>query len=339
MSIHIPIHALRYVVLVAETRSYKISAQQAHRTQPALSLAITQSEKTLGQPVFEPQDRTRLTSFGVACLPPIKDLLDHHQRTTETLRRISTHEYDTVTLACVPTASTHVLPSVIPKFSQQFPSVEISLLDDNSKNIETMVLSSRVDFGLCSFGLDDPRLHFEPLMQDRYGIICAKHHAIARRKQLRWNELGQLPLIGSVALEQLKKTPELSALPEPKVRVWNMMSLLAMIEKGNGVTILGALTIPPSYSDRIAFVPITGPILPRELGILRLARKSLSLPSIEIISLIRAHIKDTLPSFATLPGGDGSQKAGNNFPDEAGKASLTIPITNLRARSRKSLTE
>lgn len=324
MSIHIPIHALRYFVLVAQTRSYKVSAQQAHRTQPALSLAIKQLEETLGQPVFEPQDRTRLTSFGVACLQPIKDLLDHHTRTAETLHRISTHEYDTVTLACVPTASTHVLPSVIPKFSQQFPSVEISLLDDNSKNIEAMVLSSRVDFGFCSFGLDDPRLHFEPLMQDRFGIICAKHHAIARRKQLRWNELGQLPLIGSVALEQLKKIPELSALPEPKVRVWNMMSLLAMIEKGNGVTILAALTIPPSYSDRIVFVPITGPILPRETGILRLSGKSLSLPGIEIISLIREHIKDMLPSFAKLTGGNTSGKSGGNSSEKPGKASSTV---------------
>lgn len=63
-------------------------------------------------------------------------------------------------------------------------------------------------------------------------------------KHLQWNELSRLSLIGSVALEQLKSVPELSTLPEPKVHIWNMMSLLAMVESGNGVTILATLTIP-----------------------------------------------------------------------------------------------
>lgn len=288
---HIPIHALRYFVLVAETRSYKLAAQKAHRTQPALSLALKQLEATLGQPVFEPQDRTRLTTFGAACLQPVKELLDHHAKTKETLHRIARHEYDAVTFACVPTASTHLLPFVLPKFSEKFPGVEISLLDDNSKNIETMVLSGRVDFGVCSVSSNDPQLHFEPLMQDRYGIICSRHHAVAKKKQLHWHELDHLPLIGSVAHELLNQVDGLPALPEPKVRVWNMMSLLAMIERGNGVTILAALALPPSHSDRLAFVPITGPAVQRELGILRLAKKSLALPSMEVIGLLKRHIK------------------------------------------------
>lgn len=295
---HIPIHMLRYVLLVAETRSYKIAAQLAHRTQPAISVAIKQLEEILGQPLFEPEDRTRLTSFGLTCLQPIRDLVDHHAKTAATLHRISKHEFETVSFACVPTASTHLVPALLPRFLRKFPQVGVSLLDDNSSNIESMVLSGRVDFGICSIRVPNPQLHFEPLMQDRYGIICAKNHEIADRKHLQWNELSRLPLIGSVALEQLKSVPELSTLPEPKVHIWNMMSLLAMVESGNGVTILATLTIPPSYSDRITFVPITGPILPREVGILRLAQRSVSLPCSQMISMIHEHVRNQMSDFA-----------------------------------------
>jgi DNA-binding transcriptional LysR family regulator len=297
-SLHIPIHALRYVVLVAETRSYKVAAEQARRSQPALSLAIRQLEDMLGQPLFEPQDRTKLTPFGQACLQPIRDQLLHHEKTVDTLCRLSRHEGETVTFACVPTASTHLVPAVLPLFLEKFPQTAVSLFDDNSSNIEAMVSSGRVDFGVCSIKSEDPQFIFEPLIQDRYGIICAKNNPLADREKLNWDELSQLPLIGSVALELIKKTPALSVLPEPKVRIWNMMSLLAMIEAGRGVTVLATLTIPPSYADRIAFVPITGPILPRQVGILSLARRSLSLPSMEMIALIKHHIQEVIPEFA-----------------------------------------
>jgi DNA-binding transcriptional LysR family regulator len=299
-SLHIPVHALRYVTLVAETRSYKTAAEQARRTQPALSLAIKQLEEVLGQPLFEPLDRTKLTAFGEACLQPIKDQLAHHDKTVDTLCRIARHEHHTVTLACVPTASTHLVPTVLPAFLEKFPQVGVSLLDDNSSNIEAMVLNSRVDFGVCSVRTEDPQLIFEPLIQDRYGIICARNHPLAKRKNLKWKELSGLPLIGSVAFELLKKAPAMSMLPEPKVRVWNMMSLLAMIEANRGVTILATLTIPPSYTDRIAFVPITGPIAPRKVGILRLAGRTLSVPSLEMIALIRAHVQARMSEYAAI---------------------------------------
>lgn len=294
----LPTHFLRYFVMVAETGSYGAAAQKTHRSQPAISLAIKQLESMLGQALFEPAERTRLTAFGAACLPLAQEFLQCQSRTVDTLRRLSGNEFGKITLACVPTAATHLLPGVLTRFVEQYPGVDIALLDDNSRNIERMVAEEEVDFGICSHVSTDSRFAFEHIIRDRYGVVCHAGHPLASRTEISWAEISNMPLLGSAAHHQLKDFPDAPALAEPRIFISNMMSLLAMLDRGLGITVLAELAVPPYYAERLQFVPLSGPPITRRLGVLRLAKRSFSAPAGSLLAMIRAHIAATMPDLA-----------------------------------------
>lgn len=187
---------------------------------------------------------------------------------------------------------------MLPRFIEKYPGVDITLLDDNSRSIERMIVAEEVDFGICSCTSTDDRLTFEALMQDEYGLVCNTAHPVARRKSMTWQEIASLPLLGSAAHHQLMHYPQAPELAEPRVFISNMMSLLSMLDRGLGIALLAALAIPPYYADRLRFVPLTGPRIKRDLGILRLTKRSFSAPALSLLALIEEHVAATLPELA-----------------------------------------
>jgi len=284
----LPLQFLRYFVLIAETGSFKTAAEKLHRSQPAVSLAVKQLEGLLGQPLFEPAERTRLTAFGQACLPVAKDFLRFQERTFDTLLRLVNNEFGSITLACVPTAATHLIPEVLPQFIGIYPGVDLRLLDDNSRSIERMVLAEEADFGICSHFVEDGRLTADLIMEDEYGLVVNATHPLARRRSLRWDEVMTLPLLGSAAHQQLAYYADAPSLPTPHVFISNMISLLSLLERGIGAAVLARLAIPPHYEGQLRFVPIVSPRIQRKLVLLKLAKRSLSVPARHLVDLIRA---------------------------------------------------
>ncbi|MGH8744083.1 MAG: LysR family transcriptional regulator, partial [Burkholderiales bacterium] len=104
---------LRYVVLIAELRSFHGAARQSFRTQPALSLAVRELEQKLGQPLFEKGGRAELTPFGEHCLPLFRDLLDHHDRIAREVTLLARHEIGQVSIATVPSVASRLLPHLL----------------------------------------------------------------------------------------------------------------------------------------------------------------------------------------------------------------------------------
>ncbi|WP_158219232.1 MULTISPECIES: LysR substrate-binding domain-containing protein [unclassified Achromobacter] len=198
------------------------------------------------------------------------------------------NEFGSITLACVPTAATHLIPEVLPQFIDIYPGVDLRLLDDNSRSIERMVLAEEADFGICSHFVEDGRLTADLIMEDEYGLVVNATHPLARRRSLRWNEVMTLPLLGSAAHQQLAYYADAPSLPTPHVFISNMISLLSLLERGMGAAVLARLAIPPHYEGQLRFVPIVAPRIQRKLVLLKLAKRSLSVPARHLVDLIRA---------------------------------------------------
>ncbi|MCZ8440420.1 LysR family transcriptional regulator [Achromobacter xylosoxidans] len=277
----------RHFLLVAELRSFRAAAARAFRSQPALSLSIREMEQRLGQPLFERGNGNALTRFGQDCLPLARELVEHHDRVAGTLAGLAGNEAGTLTMASVATVAMHWLPELVAAYRERYPAVALRLFDDNSEGVERMVLAGEVELGVCSPVLRDRRLAFEPLLRDAFGLVCHRGHPLAGRKSVTWREIAGLPLVGTVAHRQLADYPQAAFMMERQVFVSNMMSLLAMLERGVGVTVLARLGVPPD-SPGLVFVPLARPRIERELGITRLAGRSLSPAAARMEEMLRA---------------------------------------------------
>jgi len=286
---HLPdlsVQHYRHFLLVAELRSFRAAAARACRSQPALSLSIKEMEHRLGQPLFERGSRVVLTRFGQECLPLARELVEHHDRVAGALGGLARNEAGLLALASVATVATHWLPELVATYRQHYPGVALRIFDDNSEGVERMVLAGEVELGVCSPVTRDRRLEFEPLLRDAFGLVCHRQHPLAARKSVTWREIAALPLVGTVAHRQLAGHSQAAFMMDRPVFVSNMMSLLAMLERGVGVTVLARLGVPPDAAG-LAFVPLSRPRIERQLGIMRLAGRTLSPAAASMQALLR----------------------------------------------------
>lgn len=127
------VRQLRHFATVAETLHFGRAAERLHMTQPPLSQSIMALERSLGAPLFARTKRNvRLTPFGEEWLPHVLDALAGLEELTTIARGIRDGQTGRLSLSFVSTADYSVLPSLVRRYSQAFPNVEIQLVEATS---------------------------------------------------------------------------------------------------------------------------------------------------------------------------------------------------------------
>lgn len=272
----IKLQQLRYFVLVAELKSYHAAAERAARTQPAISLALRELEDRLGQPLFERGNKAELTPYGRDCLPRARALLDHYTRAVEEMAMAADSRIGRVSLACVPSFASQMLPDILNRFTAEHPRIHISVEDDTAEHVRQRVLEGRVDFGVASLWQLDTNLQFEPLMTDPMGLVCRQDHPLAvRGEALRWSDLEGETLISNGTCRLLDGTPARHVMERAQFSVSNIISLKATLRAGLGITALPRLALAPNEPE-LSFVPLLEPSVEREIGLVTRRRQTLS---------------------------------------------------------------
>lgn len=269
------INHYRYFIGVADTGSFRAAASRVCRSQPAVSLAIKEMEQRLGQALFERGSPIVLTPFGRSCLEMARRLVDHADSVSNMLSGMAKSNSGFLSVASVMTFATHWMPLLIETYRRRYPKIMLNVYDDNSEGVERMVLQGQVELGVCSIVSADKRLSFTPLFEDEFGLVCLRTHPLAGRSSLTWNEIAELPHIGTVAHRQLESHKQAAFLLNRPFYVSNMISLLAMLSRNMGVTVLARLGVPPNRDD-LAFIPLVRPRIKRCLGVMKLTNTSLS---------------------------------------------------------------
>jgi DNA-binding transcriptional LysR family regulator len=285
--LELAIAQLKHFLHVVDSGSFRAAAQRAHRSQPALSLSIKELEQRLGCPLFERTKPPHLTPIAQEFLPIVRELVATYDRSCESLARLASGDAGSVSVASVMTATTHWLSDLVPEFTRQHPRISVSLVDDNSTNIERMVAAGAIDFGICSQITQNVQFAFEPLARDVFGVVCRSDHPLAALRRMDWSRLEGAPLIGTSTHRSLCEHLHAAALRQPSIYVENMSALLALLARGTHVTVLPALAVPP-YATGLSFVQLENPREERELGILTLKGRIPRPPAAAMMAMVRA---------------------------------------------------
>lgn len=284
---------LRHFVWVAELKGFHAAAEKAHRTQPAISLSIRDLENKLGESLFEKRNaktaKTELTPFGQHFLPKAKELIEHHDRISQDMTLLAEHKTGHLRLASVPSIASQVLPELLLEFVNDTPELHISFFDDNSDAVYRMVENQQVDFGIAHLFHEQEHSDktFIPIWEDQIGVVCPKDHPLAEHKELHWKELRKHRLIGNGTSRLLEDSEARPLLGHSQFYISNMISLIAMLEAGFGVTTLPRYAVPKD-SDTLCFIPMSTPTVVRRIGIVKLTNKSLTPPAQALVDFILA---------------------------------------------------
>lgn len=269
---------LRHFIWVAELQGFHAAAERAHRTQPAISLSIRDLENKLGQQLFEKRNarttRPELTPFGVQFMAYAKELIAHHDRVVKDMSLIAQHKSGHLRIASVPSIASRLLPDMLARFIGESTDLHVSLFDDSSEVVVGMVENQQVDFGIASLWEASSDIQFIPIWEDSIGVVCGVDHPLASETELGWTQLRGQRLIANGTSRLLAGTDAEELVGQAQFFMSNMISLLAMLEAGMGITTLPRFAFPLE-SGRLRFIPLVDPLVNRDIGIVRRADRSL----------------------------------------------------------------
>ncbi|MBL1376479.1 LysR family transcriptional regulator [Zobellella iuensis] len=292
MLLEFKITQLRHFVWVAELKGFHLAAEKAHRSQPAISLSIRDLESKLGEALFEKRNsrtaKAELTPFGKYFLPKAKELIAHHDLIAEDMTLLAEHKTGHLRLASVPSIASRFLPELLLNFIGN-SELHVSVFDDNSSAVLKMVENQQVDFGIASLfdEQEQSEKHFIPVWEDHIGVVCPHNHPLAVKEALHWQELQPYRLIRNGTSSLLEDSEAQPLLVNSQYYISNMISLIAMLEAGFGITTLPWYAFPADNA-KLAFIPLHTPLVRRRIGIVTLSNKSLPPAAQALVDFILA---------------------------------------------------
>ncbi|MDZ7811266.1 MAG: LysR substrate-binding domain-containing protein [Arhodomonas sp.] len=164
---------LRVFREVMHLGSVSAAARALNRTQPAVSAMLAGLEQELGYALFE-RRRGRLLPRPEAhyFLEEVEAVLERLSGTVQRMQELGTLERGRLRIACMPAASSFLMPRLISEFVRERPSLDVSLRMQSSQVLEEWVASQQYDIGLAETPSPRPALRIRPF---HLTCLCAVH--------------------------------------------------------------------------------------------------------------------------------------------------------------------
>ena len=188
----------RQFVTVAEELHFGRAALRLHMTQPPLTQAIAQLERSLGVMLFARTKRSvQLTPQGGALLPQAQALLQQAKAVVLDARALAGGESGRLRLAFVSTVGFSILPPWVMAFRHEFPGVQLDLVEATGDVQMELLQTDTVDAGffLHASGFAVPGLQRLTVAQEPLVLAVPEQHALAQRKTLRLQDVWAQPLV------------------------------------------------------------------------------------------------------------------------------------------------
>jgi DNA-binding transcriptional LysR family regulator len=279
---NVNLNFLQTFVLVAETGSFRVAADQLHRSQSAISTQIRMLEEQFGLTLFHRTTRhVQLTPDGDALLASARRALHELSSALRHISESADIRRGRIAIACSPTVAATLLPPTLSTFEEAFPQVRIELRELPSNELFEAIREGEVDFGIGPV-LQDSNFQFDVLIAEPLYALVPRRYRNGQRKTITLKELSELPLLlstGSTAMRKLLETEfEKHHLQlNTKYQCTQAQTLVALSEAGLGVAILPESVLRTLMrTDSVALLKVVEPEMARQVAIITLKGQGLS---------------------------------------------------------------
>lgn len=291
-------------IAAAEALSFSAAAERMFMTQPAFSQLIRELEHLVGTRLFDRTTRRiELTEAGRLLLAQARRPLEDLQHAYESVAELAAGSRGSVSYAILPSAAFSVGTRAIARFRADFPGVKIQQMEDQDRLLIDKVLDREVDFGVGVYRRADAALSFDELFVDELVVVLRCDHPRAARRQIAWADLKDEPLIllpptssvrglvnAGLALEGGQR--------EPSFEVINMVTALAMVREGLGLTVLPRIALDMMGMDGLVHRRFADPRPMRRVGVVRRTDRPLSAAAEHFIQYL---VRQSAPSLLPQP--------------------------------------
>jgi len=286
---------LQCVLAIAELGSFRAAAASLGCSQPAITARIQRVEAALGLKLFHRTTRrVMITEAG-------QRLKFRAERTVSDLLSIVQDFHDEaqlkrgrVVVGATTTVAASILPPAMKLFQEQWPGVDVVLIDDFFGRELGRLISGEVDFAVIPFDPEERQYNFQKLVDDVFTLMVPDKHALASRRSVNLRDAAAFPMVSfppqSTAWATIARSFAEAGLPyEPRFLTRNLLTLTAMVRAGLGISFIAQLVTPQLDLAGLRLVPLRDRKTVREIGIATLRGKPLQPAAQAFVKLLRAN--------------------------------------------------
>lgn len=253
---------------VVRLGSFAEAAKALHVTPGGLSLAIKELEERVG---FRLLDRTtrslHLTEAGRGYLPYVQRVLKELEAANRYASEVQ-QGHSVVRLATTQTVIVTLLAPALAHVRSRWPEIRVQALDIAAAGVADALVSRQADLAIGVRLPNDDRFECWPFFTSHWWVFLSPQLRLARKKQIRWADLADTPLImnrsSNLHLQaQLGGAVKLANVQDTTTAASGM----AFASTGSGAAVFPAYARPLAKVSGLRSAPILDPLLPHVLEI------------------------------------------------------------------------
>jgi len=246
---------LKLVNVIVKEGSVTKASERLFLSQPALSHQLKKLEEGIGLKVFNRLNKKlTLTETGQVLFKTSEKLLASIELLHRELDDIKKGEQKKIRLSTECYTCYHWLPGVVKRFKDHHPDINVQINIEATKEPLQFLLEGKIDMAIVSSKMNNPSIHFEPLITDEMVVILSKENDLIDHKALELSDLKKQNLI-------------LYDLPDEKNYVWTNIlqqnakyvasvqkvqlteAIVQLISANLGISIMAKWAITPFLKD------------------------------------------------------------------------------------------
>lgn len=268
------LHQLRYFCAVARTQSFTRAAQQEHVAQPSLSQQVRKLEDELGTKLFDRLGRTvRLTQLGEALLARAESILRQVDGAKTEIQEMAGTEQGRLVIGAIPTIAPYFLPPRLASFARNFPGVQISVIEELTSDLVTLVHQGTVDLALLALPVPAAHCLCRELFRERLFLVVPRRHRLASLECVRLAQIENEPFLllkegHCFRRNTLSVCGQAHLQPNVIFESGQFATILAMVAAGTGISLVPEMAV--QQTEGCQFIALADERAYRRVGILQL---------------------------------------------------------------------
>jgi DNA-binding transcriptional LysR family regulator len=191
---------IKYVLAVVECGSFSQAAKKLFISQPSLSESIINLEKQLGVTLFDRASTpVRLTYAGEVYIKTATQIQELCIRLQRELSDLGDTPRGHLIVGTSQFVTTYIMPHILLAFREQYPDIEVSLVEALGDEREEYTLKGEIDLFFTTSPVKNERLHYDSVMEERILLALPPIHpfnppeALERQERVILTGLRSLP--------------------------------------------------------------------------------------------------------------------------------------------------
>ena len=280
---------------VVEAGSITRGAERAHLALAAASTRIRNMEESLGAALLvRARQGVTPTQAGRTLLQHARTILRQADRLREDLSAYAGGLAGQIRVFSNTNALTEFLPEALSSFLSTHPHVGVDLEERLSDEIVGLIAEGVADLGIIAGTVDAGTLETFPFRRDRFVLVVARGHPLARRHKIAFADVLGYDFVGLDRASALQRfvAHKAARAGQPlrlRIQLRSFDAVCRLVERGVGIGIVPETTARwATKAMAIVDVPLTDPWAVRDLAICVRSFRELPTHARQLVEHLRA---------------------------------------------------